>query len=155
VLKFFVTFSRFECALKRAHFVKEGPYGSATANWDDFARKLNGRLVSIKDKDFTEAKSYLLTAPPRKQKVDGAQRMGWKWMPNEPRGTESAEEYLLRLVRDVRNNLFHGGKYPPPNKPIDGQALRSSDLLKACLTILEKCHSLDADVDQVFKEAEW
>jgi hypothetical protein len=74
-------------------------------------------------------------------------------MPNDPQGTESDERYLLRLVRDVRNNLFHGGKYPAPTGPVDGEVLRNSKLLKACLTILDRCQSLHADVSRVFEEA--
>ncbi len=154
VLKFFKTFSRFECALKRAHFVKRfGNTDNAGPDWNKFADKLNGKLVG-KDTDFTKARKYLLTAPPRQQKVDAAASMGWKWMPHDPQGTESDERYLLRLVRDVRNNLFHGGKYPPPNDDlVDGQALRNRKLLGACLTILDRCQSLDADVKKYFEQA--
>ncbi len=75
VLSFFVSFSRFECALKRAHFVKEGAYGNAHADWSDFVDKLNGRLGAITDKDFREARSYLLDTSPCKQKVDNAEPM--------------------------------------------------------------------------------
>jgi hypothetical protein len=151
VLEFFATFSRFECALKRAHFVKEGAHGSANPDWTKFADKLDGQLVAIADPDFIEARSYLLTSPPQTQKVNAGASMGWKWMPNDPQRTESNERYLLRLVRDVRNNLFHGGKYP--TGPVDGEALRNSKLLKACLTILDRCQSLDASVSQFFEEA--
>jgi hypothetical protein len=153
VLKFFVTFSRFECALKRAHFVKGDGNGNASPCWNGFADKVDGRLVAITDKDFIEARSYLLNAPPCKQKVDEAEPMGWKWMPNNPQGAESDERYLLRLVRDVRNNLFHGGKYPAPSGPVDGEALRNSKLLQACLTVLDRCQSLHADVSKFFEEA--
>ncbi len=35
-----------------------------------------------------------------------------RWEKNSKSNGESDERYLLRLVRDVRNNLFHGGKVP-------------------------------------------
>jgi hypothetical protein len=67
---------------------------------------------------------------------------------------ETEVQYLLRLVRDVRNNLFHGGKYPESQGgPIDGNTLRNKRLLQACLTILDTCRSLDAKVGDLFAEA--
>ena len=47
VFEFFATFSRFECALKRAGFVKRGPCGSASPDWEEFAKSLNGKLAPI------------------------------------------------------------------------------------------------------------
>ena len=47
VFEFFATFSRFECALKRAGFVKRGPCGSASPDWEEFAKSLNGKLAAI------------------------------------------------------------------------------------------------------------
>jgi hypothetical protein len=56
----------------------------------------------------------------------------------------------LRLVRDVRNNLFHGGKYL--KTPVDGAARRNKDLLQACLTVLAECRSVDTWVNAFFEE---
>lgn len=151
VLEFFASFSRFECALKRARFVKEGPYGCAIPDWNKFADKHEGRFVGIADQDFEKARSYLLAAPPQEQKVDAGVSMGWRWMPNHPQGTESDERHLLRLVRDVRNNLFHGGKYPTGD--VREEDLRNRKLLEACLTILDNCRSLDPDVGGFFRTA--
>jgi hypothetical protein len=67
VFEFFATFSRFECALKRAGFVKEGLWGSASPAWKEFANTLNGKLAAITDADFITAKSFLLEKPPEKQ----------------------------------------------------------------------------------------
>ncbi len=69
VLEFFVVFSRFECALKRAKFVKGDKYGNALPDWKLFADKLNGRFTSITNRDFTVAQSHLLQKPPQKQEV--------------------------------------------------------------------------------------
>jgi len=140
--------------LKRAHFVKKvGKTNNTGANRNKFANKTSGQLAARTDTDFINAKKYLLTAPPRQQKVDAAESMGWEWMPHDPQGTESDEQHLLRLVRDVRNNLFHGGKYPKPNDDLlDGRARRNSELLEACLTILDTCRSLDADVKKYFEQ---
>jgi len=150
VLQFFVTFSRFEYALKRAGFVRSDGYNNASADWQRFARKKgNALLDDIPDMEFTDAKSFLLREPPQKQVVTATDR-SLRWQANTKRREEGDAEYLLRLVKDVRNNLFHGGKYP--YEAVSGQALRNSTLLQACLAILEKCLSLDADVKHFFED---
>lgn len=149
VLQFLVTFSRFEYALKRAGFVKGDRYDNALPDWCRFAKeRLDAWLVEITDAEFTKAKSYLLCKPPRKQIFVKSQKI-MQWQANSPRSGEGEAEYLLRLVKDVRNNLFHGGKYP--DGPVRDQA-RNRRLLQACLTILEKCLSLDVKVEHFFEE---
>lgn len=152
ILEFFAKFSGFECALKQAHFVKGDQYNNALPDWDRFADTLNGQLAGITDRDFINARSYLLQAPPKKQMFTKSDKTV-RWEKNSKRSKESDERYLLRLVRDVRNNLFHGGKYQAEPEPVDGEALRNCELLKACLTILDKCRSLNADVGNFFEQA--
>ena len=149
VLQFFVTFSRFEYALKRAGFIKRDGYSNVLPNWCRFAERLDAWLADITGTEFTKAKSYLLREPPLKLIFDKSGEI--ILCPPERRGNESDAEYLLRLVRDVRNNLFHGGKYP--DGPVSDQA-RNSQLLQACLTILETCLLLDSDVKRFFDEHE-
>jgi len=154
VCQFFVTFSRFEYALKRAGFVKGDSYDNALPDWDRFAReRLDGRIADITDTEFTKASSYLLQEPPLRQTFVKSNK-SMQWRANSKRSSEGEGEYLLRLVKDVRNNLFHGGKYPLPDGPVNDQALRNSQLLQACLTVLEKCRSLDAKVKRFFEEHE-
>ena len=132
--------------------MKSGPAGSANPDWPKFADKVDASLASITDADFIAAKSFLLHRPPQKQMFVAPNRM--RWEPNSRKVGESETEYLLRLVRDVRNNLFHGGKYPSADGgPVDGKALRNSNLLEACLTILDKCRSQNANVETRFAEA--
>lgn len=151
VLRFFATFSRFEYALKRAGFVRSDGYNNASADWQRFARKKGNALFDdTTDREFVEARSFLLQEPPQKQVVATTDR-SVRWQANTKRSEEGDAEYLLRLVRDVRNNLFHGGKYPDRN--VSGLRLRNSRLLQACLTILEKCLSLDDDVKRFFEDS--
>src|SRR5947209_17300528 len=79
VWQFFVTFSRFEYALKRAGFVKGNNYGNALPDWGKFAReRLNERITDITDTEFTKARSYLLQEPPRRQIfVESNKSMQW------------------------------------------------------------------------------
>jgi hypothetical protein len=149
VIEFFVVFSRFECALKRAEFVKADNHHNAFANWDNFAKeRLDKLLPSMGNPEFNRAKSYLIDHPPQRQLYKNGRMC---WQDNAKRKDESDGKYLLRLVRDVRDNLFHGGKYPMV--PIDGEALRNRDLLQACLSVLAACRSIDSRVDIFFNDA--
>jgi hypothetical protein len=153
VLDFFATFSRFECGLKRAGFVREGVHGSASPDWKAFANAIDEQLTAATDAAFTSAKDFLLREPPQLQKYDPPKSV--KWEGNAPRANESAAQYLLRLVRDVRNNLFHGGKYPESQGgPISGESLRNAKLLQACLTVLDTYLSFDLAVKSRFEEAQ-
>ncbi len=62
---------------------------------------------------------------------------------------EHHENFVLRLVRTIRNNLFHGGKYPL--RPVDDDA-RNPRLLEAGITVLEQCLDLSERVRETFKE---
>jgi hypothetical protein len=154
VWQFFVTFSRFEYALKRAGFITGDRHDNAWPDWDRFAReKLGERIFEVMDAKFTEARLYLLQEPPQRQIFIKSSK-NIQWQANSKRSEEGDSEYLLRLVKDARNNLFHGGKYPLPDGPISDQTLRNSQLLQACLTLLEKSLELDADVKHFFEEHE-
>jgi hypothetical protein len=151
VCDFFVEFSRFECALKKAGFVMSGSYGNASPAWDEFADTFSEKLDAVKDEEFASAKLFLFQEPPRKQVFVAPKSM--RWESNPRRDNESDARYLLRLVRDVRNNLFHGGKYPVTDGgPISDESLRNAKLLIACLTVLNQCRSLDDDVKHFFEE---
>ena len=69
VLDFFSMFSRFECGLKRAGFVKKGPYGSAGTDWEKFGNAVDGQLITASAAPFIGAKNYLLQEPPKLQKI--------------------------------------------------------------------------------------
>jgi hypothetical protein len=149
VLEFFANFSRFEYALKRAGFVKSDRHLNAMPDWDRFARKVAGGLGEVADEDFKTAKSYLLQNPPRKQVLKDKRV---QWETNRKRDNEPEGQYLLRLVRDVRNNLFHGGKYD--HESVDDRSLRNSDLLNASLNILDQCLQLDNTLAFFFANSE-
>ena len=151
VLQFFVAFSRFEYALKRAGFVKGDRHNNASADWCRFAQdRIDPRISGIMDTGFTEARSYLLQKSPQRQILRSNNNIGWS--ANSKWSNESEGEYLLRLVKDTRNNLFHGGKYPLPDGPVSDCTLRNSQLLQACLTILNYCLSIDEEVKSFFEE---
>ena len=161
VVDFFASFSRFEYALKRSGHLKRPQPQSAAAerppsgarssrnaepDWDDFANSVSGKFAGVTEQSFRDAVDFFLRKPPeRKIVVDDelqfeAIRRGQG---------ESEEQYVLRLVRCVRNNLFHGGKFP--TGPVE-EVARNSKLLNACLAVLESCLELSPNLKQTFCE---
>ena len=134
VFDFFWRFSVFECALKREDYLKRGSYGSAQADWNAFAQTILGRFGAPCGDSLQEAINVLTVRPPRRQIVrDG--RLAWEAV--ECRC--SFEAYVLTLVKTIRNNLFHGGKYPDG---LIAEVERDRTLLQAALKVLECCYEL-------------
>jgi hypothetical protein len=145
VFEFFLLFSRFEYALKRAGFVK-GDDSKAQAHWPRFARSIDSKLTSATEQEFLEAVLILNLEPPKKQVMKCGQ-LGWAENVKESHETDA--EWILRLVRTVRNNLFHGGKYP---ELVVEDYERNRNLLKACLVILKSTARMNPSVHQILQE---
>ncbi len=147
VFQFFAIFSRFEYALKRASFLKK--QSRVEPHWDAYANTLRGLFRKADDGPFTAAVKYIKSQPPRKQVVHDGQ-LGWEDCTQGSGETE--ERYVLRLVVTVRNNLFHGGKYPYPIGPAS-DVDRNRQLLNASIIILKHCLILSPQVGAAFEEA--
>jgi hypothetical protein len=149
VFRYFAVFSRFEYALKRSGFLT-ATNGAAQAHWDRYADSLKGRFASVRDPQFQQAIASLQQKPPRKQVVD--QSTGdLDWADSIQDRSESDEKFLLRLARVIRNNLFHGGKFPIPTGPV-GDDARNREMIKAGIVVLTECLSLSPNVKQAFDE---
>lgn len=145
VIEFFIFFSRFEYALKKAGYI-DGNSKRVWANWEEFANEIEKFFDAKKNEELEEAVNYLLTNPPRKQILkDG--KLSWK--DNKQSKKESDTEYLLRLVRTVRNNLFHGGKFP---ELLTYDHERDEKLLLSSLVLLNKCLELKQNLKNHFFE---
>ena len=145
--EFFVFFSRFEYALKRdQRFLMPGT-GDAQPNWDRFASNYNSQFRPEASERLQQAVAYYLANPPRKQlRRDG--EMNW----SEPQHWDEREPeliWLLRVARTVRNNLFHGGKFPIT--PIT-EASRDRLLITHGLAVLTSALELDRTVERHFLE---
>jgi hypothetical protein len=139
VCEFLLYFSRFEYALKRAGFVV-GDEKWAEPAWDSFVNSIRGQFSSANGITFMRAIQLLDSAPPQKQVLKDGQL---SWADNKKDISESQEAWILRLVRTVRNNLFHGGKYPDTVVP---DLERDLQLLRACLTVLKQTLQLSPTV---------
>jgi hypothetical protein len=153
LLDFFLTFSCFEYALKASGFFKRpGSYDplrtpGAWPDWHSFATSLRDRFQIGGDSQLRTACEYLLDSPPWKQVIinDGP---AWD-SPIRPKN-ESDIEFILRMVRTVRNNLFHGGKH---TIGLHKDPERTEKLLSSSLIILQECLTLVPKVKQHFDEA--
>ena len=128
LLKFVIVFSRFEYALKRGGYRQKGD--AAKPDWDKFAQECE----SLQPEAVLQLKTsgeYLISRPPGKQVYiddDCLDFVPIKFA-NEPHLAEK----LIRYIKTVRNNLFHGGKYP--GKYIDEPG-RNAELLESSIATL-------------------
>jgi hypothetical protein len=126
-LEFMATFARFEYALKKSGYAR-GDNSQVSPDWDAFAKDV-AKLDATALAPVLEASRYLQQHPPKKQVFDNGLI---RWV--DRRGTSgSAIGDVLLSVRTVRNNVFHGGKFP------DGMItdpLRDEQLIRDCLGAL-------------------
>ena len=155
LLNFFLTFSRFEYALKASGLFKRTNSQrndalrppEAQPDWDTFAVSLRCVFQSDRTETLKQACEFILDSPPLKQVIIN-DAVSWE-TPVRP-SHELDVEFLLRMVRCVRNNLFHGGKH---NNEVHEDNERAEMLLKSSLTILDECLALAPNVKYAFDEA--
>lgn len=147
--EFLHVFSRFEYALKRTSFLKKGARGGAEADWDKFSAELHKEIkpTEIESEEFQEAVEYFFNHPPKKQIVSEVDDLEWR----DEVIQESQRNFvkILALVRRVRNNLFHGGKFH--GEYIYGSE-RDEHLIKFSLVILMECLRLNTEVETEFRK---
>lgn len=144
IFNFFTLFSRWEYALKQqAKFRKTGRQGETLADWDKFADAYPNVLSTIDYPGYPAAREYLLGHPPLRLMYEG-----FSWQGNPQRESETEARYFLRIIRDVRNNLFHGGKYQagPMN-----ELARDRKLIDSAITALLACITLDPEIRFAFE----
>ncbi len=147
--QFFLTFARFEFALKNSGFLG-GDHRYAKPNWKDFAASLREMFDKEAAPDLAGACDYLLLNPPLQQVVWENQL---KWDPGVPEH-QSEVELLLYLVQRVRNNLFHGGKHQAAgiaDFPPDSE--RKCRLVESSLCVLHWCLQLSPSVRAAYETA--
>jgi len=143
--EFLAVFSRMEYALKATRYASDNE-GRVTASWDRFANDIDEVFGQVTDEDFTIAVNYLLTQPPRKQVRQGDILIFEDQVIDEDQ--RRAQQTLL-MVRTVRNNLFHGGKYLPDGEVEQG---RNHELVQHSLTVLKQCIPLDELIRQCYEQ---
>lgn len=142
---FFMTFARTEYALKRAQYFRGTEGRPPTILWDKFAKTIAAELFATKEPAVRGAIDYLAENPPRKQVVKGHE-LSWE-SPQESEDPSRDAVLLIKSVRTVRSNLFHGGK-----EAKEMLAERDRRLLISCLNLLSYAVSLEKDVLHFFVE---
>jgi len=140
--EFLGVFARYEFALKVTGFA-EGDARDVRPAWGCYAKTIAAPFSQLSDPELSVAVDYLLNHPPKKQVlVSGA--LQWRDAPPEP--SRSRLEQVLVMVRRVRNNLFHGGKF------LDPQATPGRDqlLVNYSLVVLRACLPLDPKVEAAY-----
>lgn len=148
VMEFFVVFSRFEFALKRAGCLKTDN-GRAKPDWTKFTADYEKTFDPEKKPRLREAWNYLENEPPMIQVVvDGK----LDFRVDERLRDMSPFRKATEAVRTVRNNLFHGGKFP--NSGVVDDPARKTKLLKKCTILLNEMLVLAPDVKAHFDNIE-
>lgn len=153
LLEFFLTFSRFEFALKNAGYIQHSSQADpvdppdAKPNWDAFAAAIRGTFRQQGAASFKGACDYLAMTPPWREVIlNGA--LGWTADP--PPKEMPIEQRTLLCVRRLRNNLFHGGSL----SPVHGyDAATTESLLKACTEVLTQSSKLSSRMQAAYGEA--
>jgi hypothetical protein len=150
IFEFFITFSRFEYSLKRMRFLdKSKQY--AKPDWMAYSNCLSLRYSQMVPELKRLGKEF--DKPPKEQRREG-DRIKWKIM--ERGKDENDIDWILRCIRTVRNNLFHGGKFPwnekdPDNHP-EVDPVRNRKLVFASLDILECIIKTDVELQKFYWE---
>jgi len=146
VVEFFVKFSRFEYALKRAGYL-DTTRNRVEVDWNKFAENIGqgfqDRLSHPEYAQLNSAVEFLQNQPPKKLVLQsGTDDLCWK--KSDPSQGDVVKNILV-LLRRIRNNLFHGEK----PRTIVGGSQRGKKLIKHGLTIIETCLELDQQVSQL------
>lgn len=141
--QFFFWFSRFEAALKESGFLKSEARGAtAEPSWERFVKTYAGNYA------LTESGKKLIELAPERQVVGNGKNLSWC-----PVGIDDCRTDLCKVVRmlkTVRNNVFHGGKSGGAGWD---QPERTEELLDAAtseLQALGKLAGLEADLRQIY-----
>ena len=145
VLDFFLVLSRMEFALKLAGYAK-GDEKNVSPDWIKFGKDISLSFDSKADQTVSKALQYYLSIPPDKQVLkDG--RLDWvSAVPTD----ETEIERTLILIRRVRNNLFHGGKY---NAQAHSETARNEELLKMGICVLKQAMQILPNVQAAYDGA--
>ena len=137
--EFFISFSRFECALKASNFVN-GNSNSIKANWDSFVGSIRQTFISERTPQLKQASDYIVNNPPRIQIIENG-HLGWRDRVFQI--SDSEIDKLSLSIRDIRNNLFHGGKF---NGIYERDVSRNYILINAAMIILNEWLKLSEEV---------
>lgn len=113
--------------------------------WDRFANYVHERFTQLENEYLASSVKFLLEQPPRKQVLQNGRL---EFIKQEIEHGQRSTQQLLKMVRTVRNNLFHGGKYSPDGEVEQG---RNEQLVTASLDVLKQCRLLHEEVSSSYE----
>lgn len=143
IIDFFIVFSRMECALKTAGFINNSD-GKVQPNWDSYIAEIRHNFDPERTDELKKAVKYLTESPPRIQSISN-DLLSWK-----DREFQAGVPLINKLnisIRDIRNNLFHGGKF---NGRYQKDVSRNYILLYHSIIILNEWLILNQKVKENF-----
>ncbi|WP_374033587.1 hypothetical protein ACES2I_12630 [Bdellovibrio bacteriovorus] len=145
--RFFILFSRFEYALKRSGFYKDPRDHDRSLElcWDKAGNKLDPLCKSSLE-DYRNRTPSIFENPPKKPMIRPDREIAWV-SPNIQQ--MSTTRQALHIVSSVRNNLFHGGKWP--DGPLSDTA-RDKFLIESSIEIIEVILNSTSEVRGYFTD---
>jgi hypothetical protein len=129
VINFFVKFSRFEYCLKQKGCIRVRNNGEVQADWDKFWDEM---IESEYFENLKKITSILEANPPKVLKIN-SNNLVWS---DEP------FQNPFQLLKRIRNNLFHGGKFL--------ETTRNSALLITCIQLLDFCINKNKEISSIY-----
>ena len=107
-LEFLATFSRLEYALKVTGYLQSNE-GEAKADWKKFVSKIEYIFKPKNLDDYNSLFEYKL-------EMLGHVGNSIDWIEFNTSKTKNNFDCVILKIKQIRNNLFHGGKYTPSKK---------------------------------------
>ena len=147
IFEFLATFSRFEYALKTAGYysINKKTY-EAKAEWGVFTKDVSSNLNLEISNDLKEAFNFILGYN-LKLLGDFGRKSKLDWIPFKVVKSETDLSKVIRKIRKIRNNTFHGGKFLKPSENVENNTL----LLKHSLTVLIEIKNLSKSVQDAYE----
>jgi hypothetical protein len=134
-------FARFEAALKEAGYCAQTSRG-LIVEYKRFAQEHEERFSKI---GASTSIQYLIANPPKRQSKEEGQL---RWHAIQPPPNPATFAWLLDAAYQVRNNLFHGGKWAPEIR----DPSRDEALLRAALDVLRYAAELNPAVRSKYED---
>ncbi|GEM50767.1 hypothetical protein EB1_05570 [Empedobacter brevis NBRC 14943 = ATCC 43319] len=144
IQEFFISFSRFEYALKASDFINGND--RITRNWDAYVVSISSIFDPTKNEILQESVNYLIENPPKIQAIN---ENGIIWSDRNLDQSTPIVNKLRLHISDVRNNLFHGGKF---NGTFSPENSRNYKLLQSCLIILNEWIEISPNIKNNFSQ---
>lgn len=144
VKNFFITYSRFEFALKGSIVFANDRGNRVEPNWDRFINSIRDDFDKSSSDELLESVTYIIESPPKIQLLEN-EMLVWKartWQNNPPEINK-----LRQHISDIRNNLFHGGKFYGTYQE---DVCRNYKLIYSGLIILNEWLELNLEVKGLF-----